>query len=295
LLDLQDKLMGRIATSLNDEVIKSGVRHEVGTLAADYNPLDERMRAMAAGVGYPTAAKSLETQQHAEAGLKADPDNARLLGMLAFWLIGDVLNGWNNAGKPEAERAEQLAKKAISLDPNVAMAHHALGWVHRHQGDHQAALDAFKQTIKVDPNYAAAYAQAANSMLFLGDATGAIAMADKAAELSPKDPSFGVFLWVKGRALFALGDYANAAETLQESVRVRPNLWFTHAWLVAALALSKRDPEAKQAFDGFKKAHAERSDFASISKYYTDPRFQNSTGQAAVTQLLNGLKMAGVQ
>src|SRR5262249_35592582 len=42
LLDLQDNLMGQIATSLNDEVIGARVRHEVGTLAADHNPLDER-------------------------------------------------------------------------------------------------------------------------------------------------------------------------------------------------------------------------------------------------------------
>jgi adenylate cyclase len=48
LLDLQDKLLERIATSLNDEMTKDAVRHEVGTLAADANPLDERMRAMAA-------------------------------------------------------------------------------------------------------------------------------------------------------------------------------------------------------------------------------------------------------
>src|SRR5262249_55109779 len=71
LIDLQDNLLSRIATSLNDEVVKSTNRHEVGTLAADHNPLDERMRAMAASTGYPTAESSLETQQHAEAGLKA--------------------------------------------------------------------------------------------------------------------------------------------------------------------------------------------------------------------------------
>jgi class 3 adenylate cyclase/TolB-like protein/Flp pilus assembly protein TadD len=294
LLDLQDNLLGRIATSLNDEVIKSGVRHEVGTLAADHNPLDERMRAMAASTGYPTPESILETRRHAEAGLMADPDNARLLSILAFWLASDFLNGWNNVGQAEVERADAAARKAISLDRNTTLAHHALGCIHRIRGDHQAALDSFKEAIRIDPNFAPAYAQAANSMLFLGDAKGAIAMADKAAELSPKDPSFGVFLWVKGRALFALGDYVKAAETLQESVRVRPNLWFTHAWLVAALALSNRDTEAKQAFDGFRKAHSERSDFASISKYYADPRFQNQSGQGAVAQLLAGLRKAGV-
>jgi len=295
LLDLQDNMMTRIATSLNDEVIKSGVRHEVGTLAADHNPLDERMRAMAASTGFPTAEKSLELRQHAEAGLQADPDNARLLGLLAAWLTSDVLNGWNGAGTAEVNRAEAAAKKAVGLDHDVPLAHHALGWVYRLRGDHKAALRAFEEAIRIDPNFASAYAQAANEMVFLGDSKRAIAMAEKAAQLSPKDPSFAVFRWVKGRAYFAIGDYASAAEALQESVDMRPNLWFTHAWLVAALALSNKDAEAKQALGKFRKAHAARSDLGTVSKYYSEDQYQNPTAQAAVAELLNGLRKAGAK
>ncbi len=295
LLDLQDNMMTQIATSLNDEVIKSGVRHEVGTLAADHNPLDERMRAMAASTGFPTAEKSLELRQHAEAGLQADPDNARLLGLLAAWLTSDVLNGWNGAGTAEVNRAEAAAKKAVGLDHDVPLAHHALGWVYRLRGDHKAALRAFEEAIRIDPNFASAYAQAANEMVFLGDSKRAIAMAEKAAQLSPKDPSFAVFRWVKGRAYFAIGDYASAAEALQESVDMRPNLWFTHAWLVAALALSNKDAEAKQALGKFRKAHAARSDLGTVSKYYSEDQYQNPTAQAAVAELLNGLRKAGAK
>src|SRR6185437_15272264 len=273
LLDLQDKLMGRIATSLNDEVIKTGVRHEVGTLAADHNPLDERMRAMAASTAFPTPESILEVRQHAEAGLMADPDNARLLGILAYWLASDVLNGWNNAGKAEVERAEAAARRAIKLDPSVARAHAALGWVYRIHGDHQAALRSFKAATKADPNFAPARAQAANELMLLGDGKGALAEVAKAIELSPKDESINVFEYIQGRAYFTLGDYEKAAQALGESVRVRPNLWFVHAWLVAALALCNRDTDAKIAFDGFKKVHGGRSEFAAISKHYTQDRF----------------------
>jgi adenylate cyclase len=294
LIDLQDKLMGRIATSLNDEVIKSGVRHEVGTLAADHNPLDERMRAMAATTAFPTPESALEVRRHAEAGLMADPDNARLLGILAFWLGSDVLNGWNGAGKPEVDRAEAAAKKAISIDPSVAIAHHALGWVHRIRGDHKAALVSFKETIRLDPNFAAAYAQAANEMVFLGDAKGAIPMAEKAIELSPKDKSIHVFGWVLGRAYFAVGDYEKAAKALGASVSARQNLWFTQAWWIAALALCNKDTEAKQALEGFKRLHSTRSELATITQYYSDAQYQNAPTKAAVAQLLNGLKKAGV-
>ena len=296
LIDLQDKLMGRIATSLNDEVIKSGVQHEVGTLAADHNPLDERMRAMAANTALISPEKSVEIKQHAEAGLLADPDNARLLGLLAFRLTGDFLNGWNNVSLADVDRAETLARKAIGIDPTVARAHTALGWVHRIRGNHQAALDAFRQSIKVDPNFAQAYNQAGNEMLFLGDAKGAITMSQMAQQLSPshQDPSFPTFKWVEGRAYFALGDYAKAVDALQESVDLRPTLWFVHAWLTAALGLSNRDADAKQALGDFKQLHSTRASLASVAQYYADGQYQNPTAQEAVSRLLDGLKKAGV-
>ena len=118
LLDLQDTVIARIAFSLNDEVMQGGVPHEVGTLAADGNPVDERLRAMSELTGIPTPEKSLEARHHAEAGLRADPESARLWALLANVLIWDFLNAWNGAGMAEVDRAEHAADKAISLDPD---------------------------------------------------------------------------------------------------------------------------------------------------------------------------------
>jgi adenylate cyclase len=295
LIDLQDNIMSRIATSLNDEVTNAGMRHEVGTLAADGNPLDERMRAMAAKTGFPTPQKSLETRRHAEAGLKADPDNARLLGLLAAFLVSDVLNSWNGAGKPEVDRAEVAAKKAIKLDHKTPFAHVALGFIHRLHADHKAALDAFNEAIKIDPNFAVAYAQAANEMVFTGNPSGAIPLAEKAAQLSPKDPSIGVFYWVKGRAYFTLGDYPEAIEALEESVRLRPNLWFVQAWLTAAYALvNNKDVEAGRALKAFQQKFPQ-FDLDRITQYYKEEQYDNPTIQAASAELLKGLKRAGLK
>jgi tetratricopeptide (TPR) repeat protein len=132
-------------------------------------------------------------------------------------------------------------------------------------------------------------------MVFLGDAKGAIPLAEKAIELSPKDKSIHVFGWVLGRAYFATGDYEKATDALGQSVRARPNLWFTQAWWVAALALCNRDKEAKAALQGFQKVHVERSSLAFITKYYNEAQYQNPPAQKAVAQLLAGLKKAGVQ
>jgi adenylate cyclase len=276
LTDLHDDIMGRIASSLRYEVRQASVRHDVGTLAADHNPLDERMRAMAANIGYPTAEKFLETRQHAEAGLKADSDNARLLALLASVLAIDVLNGWNGAGQAEVNRAEAAAKKAISLDHNNPLAHHALGLVHRLHGDHKAAFDAFNEAIKIDQNFAKAYSQAANSLVFLGKPKDAIPLVERAAILSPRDPSFGMFLWVKGRAC------------------VRPNLWYTQAWLAAAYALVDRNPEPRKAPVPFRKNFPQYN-LARITEYYKEEQYQNPTLEAASAQLLSGLRKAGLK
>jgi adenylate cyclase len=252
---------------------------------------------MGAGTASATPQKSLEMRQHAETGLKTDPNNPRLLGLLANVLASDVLNTWNNAGKPEVDRAEAAARKAISLNPHTALAHYALAFVHRLRGNHEAALSSFNDAIRIDPYLAKAYAQAGNEMVFLGNARGAIPLVEKATQLSPQDPSIGPFFWIKGRAYFILGDYPKAIEAFEESVRLRPNLWFNQAWLVAAYALSGRDTEARKALADFEKGpFYARFDLDRIAEYYRqEQQFQNPTLQAAAAQLLIGLKKAGMK
>jgi len=245
---------------------------------------------------FPTPEWSLETRRLLEAGLKADPDNARLLGILAFRLTGEVLNGWNDTGEAEVSRAEEAARKAISLDANLPFAHQALGWVHRLHGDHQAALDAFNEAIRIDPAYAPAYAQAGNQLLLLGDARGAITMAEKAIAIDPGNRSFQVFQWVKGRAHFVLGEYENAVEALQEAVQVRPNMWFSHAWLIAAFAHTNREAEATQrALERFRQHHGPRANLDWVAGYYGEGQYAHPTVQAALVQLLYGLERAGLR
>ena len=293
LLDLQENLLDRMASSLNDQVIKASVRHEVGTLAGDHNPLDEGMRAVAANTGHPTPKSFADTRDYARSGLKADPDNARLLGVLAHVLMGAVLNGWNNAGRPEIQEAEAAAQKAIKIDNNTPRAHYALGYIYRLKGDHKSALDAFNEARTIDPNFALAYAQAANEWVFLGNPQKAIPLVEQAIQLSKKDPSIDMFNWIKGRAYFSLADYPNAITALLESVRNRDNLWFTQAWLIAAYALNGQVPMAQQRLSGFKAAFPSQ-DLTWIKQYYREGQFQNPMLETASDALVKGLISAGL-
>ena len=247
-----------------------------------------------AGMVFTTEQTSRDTRQHVEAGLKADPDNARLLGLLANILVSDVLMAFNGAGKPEVDRAEIAANKAISLDPNTPLAYFALGCVHRIHGDHQAAFDEFDKATKIDPNLAKAYAQAGNEMVFTGNPAGAIPLAEKAIQLSPFDPALATFTWVQGRALFALGDYSKAIGPLEQSARTLQSIWFPLAWLTAAYSLTGQNAKAQQALQTLR-SNFPHFDLNRITQIYQEKQYDNPTLKQASTELLKGLQMAGLK
>ena len=64
-----------------------------------------------------------------EQALAIDPDNVRaLLGLaLKFWLPAAL--GLSSDPKGDLERADQLASKALALDPGLAWAHGTKGWI----------------------------------------------------------------------------------------------------------------------------------------------------------------------
>jgi tetratricopeptide (TPR) repeat protein len=175
------------------------------------------------------------------------------------------------------------------------LAHHALGWVHRFRGKHQAASDSFRKAAAIDPNFARAHAQIANEMVFLGRPKDAIPAIEQAIRLSPNDPFTGGYFWIKGRAYFALGDFPQAITALEESIRLRPNLWYAQAWLGAAYAQANRDADARQRIAEFKQNFSKQSNLKFIADYYKEQQFQNPTLQQASDQMLDGLKKAGLQ
>ena len=296
LIELQEAVIVRIANSLHDEVIKAGIPHEVGTFAADGNPLDERLRAMVALLDISTPEKSLEARRHAEAGLRANPKDADLWAVLGNALVSDYLNGgWNSAGMTEVDLAKRAAERAKGLDPSVARSYFVLGFVSRIEGEHERARAFFEEAIKLDPNYAGAHAQLANELVFLGRADEAIPQVQLAVRLSPGGPNIGVYRWVQGRAYFVQGDWKNAVISLEKAVRLQPNLWFSHAWLTAAYALNDQEAEAQVARDLFQSAFPERS-LESIAKHYANQQRHTAAAlKAASGKLLEGLKLAGLK
>jgi tetratricopeptide (TPR) repeat protein len=170
----------------------------------------------------------------------------------------DYLNHWNGADIKDLEAAERSVAIALRSNPNHRRAVYVTAFLHRARGRREQARDAFNQLIALNPQandrmLAEAYAQAGSEWMHLGHPERTQEMVDKAIAITPEDsPALGVFFWISGRRAFIQRDYPQAIKFLEDSIRIRPNFWYTRAYLVAAYALNKQSDKARQALGEFR-------------------------------------------
>jgi len=302
LAELQDAVTGRIASSLNIQLIKAENRRALAQRTADPDAVDLRLRAMALLVTSNTPEHALSARQYLEESLRLNPQAAESWGELAAVLVNDYLNHWNEAkSSPEGakdllRRAGEAVQEALRIDPTIAMAHHADGFVRRAKGDHQGALNAFERAVQLDPNFARAYSQKANQLVMVGRPSEAPPLVLKAITLSPRDPYIGGFYWVIGRAYFVMKDYENAIVWLRKSVEVLPNIWFNRAYLLAAYAHTGRHqgPEGVAAASDYKGGYGAYTIQRIRDLYAGELPHPDPGMKASIQELYKGLQLVGV-
>ena len=246
LLALQQEITGRIAASLDIQLVQAEARRAINEWPANPDALDLRFRAMGLYISGITPEHTLAARRLLEQAVGLDPKSAESWAWLADLLASDYLNRWNNAGTAQLEEAERAVRAALALDPYSYLAHFAKGFIYRAKGENAAALDAFAQALRLNHNFARGYAQKANEVINLGRPDEAPPLVEKAIRLSPRDPSLGVFYWNLGRANFFANRYRAAIPWLHKAVELRPNLWHNWLYLVSAYALVGEDREARK-------------------------------------------------
>ena len=299
LSELQDAITGRIASSLH---IQAEHRRAMAERPADPDAVDLRLHAMALIVAGPSPEHHLSARQFLEESLQRDPQSAESWSQLAGLLVNDYLNDWNEAkqsaeaGKDLLRRAEKALAEALKIDPAVAAAHLADGFIRRAKGDHQAALDAFDRAVQLDPNSARAYAQKANQLVMVGRPKEAPPLGLKAIALSPRDPYAGMFYWVIGRAYFVMQNYDDAIVWLRKAVEVSPNVWYSRAYLLAAYAhLGRHErPEGRAALSDYNGGFSGYTVQRIRELYEKELPHTDPVMQASIQALYDGLQKAGV-
>ena len=123
------------------------------------------------------------------------------------------------------KEAELSTRKAISLNPNLAMAHCNLGSILINLGKLEEAELSLIQSISLDPNYAVAYSNLGGLLIDLGKLEDAEFYTRKAIKIKPNYAMANCNL---GNILKSLGQLKEAELYTRKAISLNPNLAEAH-------------------------------------------------------------------
>jgi adenylate cyclase len=182
--------------------------------------------------------------------------NAHSALAAVYWSI--VNNGWwSKSLSLVAFQAVEQSRVSLAkaMKQPSALAHQvASERAAYYQRTPRKALAEAKSAIALDNNDPAGHLAMANAMLKAGKATEAVESVRTAMRLDPYYPAF--YLNRLGQAQFAMGEYDNAAETLEKSAKRNPDNDWTFVYLAATYGHLGYEQKAKNAL---KKANTLRA------------------------------------
>jgi eukaryotic-like serine/threonine-protein kinase len=153
-----------------------------------------------------------------------------------------------NATTPDSHwtsLADSMARKAVSLNPELSIAHAALGATLRQHGADSEAEKEFRRAIALDPKNAKAYLGLAQCEAAAGRNDSANGYFSRAAELSPRD--WAVWLRI-GLFEYSTGEYQKAAGALEKAGQLAPDNSIVYRNLGAIYSKLERYDDAASAF-----------------------------------------------
>ena len=188
----------------------------------------------------------LNARTLAERAIALNPVNPESHAVIVPTYTNMVLNGYSLNPVADLREAEQHAERAITLGPNLAPSHSALGAVLRQQGRWEAARVAYLRASELGPTQHASRANAALMLILLGQPDEAIAPVQATLALTRPDHSFR-YTWLTylGLAELHRGNWAEAVDNLRDSMGGRSFMPVAPrtALLAAAMQRSGAAPE----------------------------------------------------
>jgi DNA-binding SARP family transcriptional activator/TolB-like protein len=188
LLSLQDDVAAEVVAQIDPEILMIEARRSAGQPTADPTAYDLVLRAL-------PLMNRMEREPFMQAGaqmaraIEMEPDDAAAHAWYAYWHTFLVGQGWAEDRDAAVLSADDLAERAVTLDPHNAraltIAGHVRACVHRRPRE-AAALH--ERALSLNPNLAMAWALSAATHAFMGDTGEAERRNNRYKKLSPFDP-----------------------------------------------------------------------------------------------------------
>ena len=245
--DLQDQVtasvIGAMAPRLEEAEIRRTSSKPTGSLGA----YDYFLRGMV-GVHQWTLEGNTQALSYFRRAIELDPNFAAAYGMAARCYSQRKSSGWVTDRTQEIEQTRQLARRAVKVGWNDAVAlctaGYSLGFVVGEVEDGSALID---RAIALNPNLAGAWLFSGWIKIWLGEPETAMVHLSHAMRLSPHDPHVFNMQGGIAAAHFFAGRLTEALKWGEMTLRERHNHLLTSAVLAAAKALIGQEEEATKA------------------------------------------------
>jgi tetratricopeptide (TPR) repeat protein len=192
----------------------------------------------------------------------------------------------------DIKRSDELATRALAVDPNSYHGHHAKARVLVAQKRADEALIEAERSLRLNPGFIPSYLVLCQANLMLGLPKQAIEHARKVKRLSPPDPYLYVFHTQEGLAHIMLHEDDLAVACLRQAVANNPEFPAASGYLAAALALSGKATEARGQLNRYlslRDAHVRTIAGWRTMAYSEDPAYL-----ALRERIYKGLRKAGM-
>jgi adenylate cyclase len=183
-----------------------------------------------------------------EEALSLEPEYAEAAGLGAWACTMWAAQGWDSEVLEHKRKGLELAARAIADGQGdsdaLSYGGYAIGFL---DGQLAVGLQALERAISINPNNALALTNAGWLKTYMGEVAGAITYFNEAKLLSPGDPGLYRLNTGMAWALILNGDYAQAVQAAREARESNPNYFPALRAHVCALAHAGRLDDARKA------------------------------------------------
>ncbi|OCP34941.1 winged helix-turn-helix domain-containing tetratricopeptide repeat protein [Ensifer sp. LC163] len=247
IFELQDQISASVVGAISPQLERAEIERAKRKPTESLDAYDYYLRAMAKlHIGTHEAIETARTLFYK--AIELDPEFASAYGGAAWCYFWRKLNGWMVDRPREIAEGVRLARLAVELgrDDAVALTRggHALGHL---AGDLDGGIALIDRARLLNPNFAPAWFLGAALRVFRGETGSAIEDLAHAVRLSPLDPEMFRMQAATSLAHFFAGRFDSASAWAEKALGNLPSLLVAAALLASSQALAGRQEEARQA------------------------------------------------
>jgi TolB-like protein len=288
LFDVQDEIVSRIANMLNAKLIEAEARRAERSLHP--NSMDLLFQGKASWNKGPSSEHMADARRFYKQALVLDPRNVEAIVGIAN--VDLALGAAHLTGDRTAllSAAETNTWHALSLAPDNAGAHLALGFISIFRNRAAQGIAECERALAINHNLAGAHSTIGYAKYCMGRAVETEGHVLEALRLSPRDNNAYWWMHCVGLAKIQLGALTEAVDWLRRSAEATPNLSITHFHLAAALALLGSLDPARNAV----RAGLRLNPNFTVRRFLVHKSSDNPSYLAGLERLSEGMRLAGV-